>query len=214
MTRKIIEILKAELSHVSSETDVSQESLDRLDLIVDAALETLPRQFKSVFSDLSNNHSTYNGTENIAIVRRLIGILQFADEIKSVEQEEHSDNLIPTFEISPQDKTRIVELCEKMRRIIFVTADFDEPHRLRLLNRIAAIEAEIHKPKGMFDVVRGGINDIGETLGKFGKDIKPLTERMKEVVSITRKGTKAYDQLPEPEDVKRLPSPENDGEEE
>jgi hypothetical protein len=31
---------------------------------------------------------------------------------------------------------------------------------------------------------------------------------MREVVSIARKGTKEYDQLPEPDEVKRLPAPE------
>ncbi len=82
-----------------------------------------------------------------------------------------------------------------------------------MLNRIAAIEAETHKPEGMFDVVRGGIDDLGETLGKFGVNIKPLSDRMNEVVSIARRGTKAYDQLPEPEEVKQLPPPEDDSEE-
>jgi hypothetical protein len=116
--------------------------------------------------------------------------------------------LVPLFELGPNDQIRIQGLCEQMRKVVFSTADFDEPHRLRLLNRIAAIEAEIKKPLGMFDVVRGGINDLGETFGKFGKDIKPLTDRMREVVSIARKGTKEYDQLPEPDEVKRLPAPE------
>jgi len=97
-----------------------------------------------------------------------------------------------------------------MRKIVFATTDFDEPHRLRLLNRIAAIEAEVKKPKGMFDVVRAGVSDVGETLGKFGKDIKPLTDRIKEVTSIARKNTSEYDQLPAPEELKRLPPPDEE----
>jgi len=95
-----------------------------------------------------------------------------------------------------------------MRKIILATPDFDDPHRVRLLNRLSAIEKEVLKSTGLFDVIRGGMNDLGETLGKFGKDIKPLTDRMREVVSIVRKSTKAYDQLPDPDEIEKLPAPD------
>lgn len=144
-------------------------------------------------------------------VIRVLGMLNVVVNILDIEEApQSSDALIPTFELSENDASRLFELCGQMRRIILGSDVFDEPHRLRLLNRIAAIEAETHKPKGMFDVVRGGINDLGETLGKFGKDVKPLTDRMREVVSIARKGSKQYEQLPEPDEVKRLPAPDQD----
>ena len=62
----------------------------------------------------------------------------------------------------------------------------------------------------MLDVICGGVSDIGETLGKFGVDIKPLTDRMTEVMQITRAGSKEYEQLPAPEEVKQLPKPSDE----
>lgn len=121
-----------------------------------------------------------------------------------------SESLLPVFELNKKDKERVLKLCSDMRKIVFASADFDEPHKKRLLNRIAAIEKQVLSPKGLFDVVLGGVSDVGETLGKFGKDIKPLTDRMNEVAKITRDGTKEYDQLPSPEEIKGLPAPEED----
>ena len=143
-------------------------------------------------------------------VRRVIGLIQTQRAVlETAPSTNEQPELLPRFHVSETDQSRIFKLCAEMRKIIFATTDFDEPHRLRLLNRLAAIEAETKKPQGLFDVVRGGINDLGETLGKFGKDVKPLSDRMKEVVNIARSGSKQYDQLPEPEEVKRLPAPED-----
>ena len=120
------------------------------------------------------------------------------------------EELLPRFQLTENDRARVVKLCSDMRKIVFASADFDEPHKKRLLNRVAAIEKEVLSDRGMFDVILGGVSDIGETLGKFGKDIKPLTDRMSEVTKITRAATKAYDQLPSPEEIKSLPAPDGD----
>ncbi|MBY5989065.1 hypothetical protein [Roseovarius atlanticus] len=145
-------------------------------------------------------------------ISRVLGMIEVQISMLDMGASGQSKSLIPTFTASEAGATRIFELCSEMRKIIFASTDFDEPHKIRLLNRLAAIETETKKPEGLYDVVRGGINDLGETLGKFGKDVKPLTDRMKEVVSIARKGTKEYDQLPEPEEVKQLPAPEDNKE--
>lgn len=113
----------------------------------------------------------------------------------------------PTFELSDEEKKRLVQLCSEMRNIVHTSSVLTENHRVRLLKRIAAIEQEIHKLKGRFDVILAGVSDIGEAAGKFGNDVKPLVDRMKEIVGLTRKKTPDYAQLPAPEDVKKLPPP-------
>ncbi len=128
-----------------------------------------------------------------------------------VEASEGGEELLPHFSLDSNDKQRVMKLCSDMRKIVFASAIFDEPHKKRLLNRIAAIEKQVMSKKGLFDVVLGGVSDVGETLGKFGTDIKPLTDRMSEVAQITRKGTQEYDQIPAPEEVKQLPPPEEGG---
>lgn len=120
-----------------------------------------------------------------------------------------SDELAPTFSLNPKDKERVLDLCAQMRKIVLATEVFDQPHKRRLLDRIAGIEHQVEQPKGLLDIVRAGVSDVGETLGKFGTDIKPLTDRMKEVVQIARSNSKEYEQIPAPEEIKQLPKPES-----
>lgn len=134
-------------------------------------------------------------------------------EIKLQPKVITTDELEPTFEISNKDKEHVLKLCEKMRKIILATHIFDEPHKVLLLNRVAGIEYQIHQPKGKLDIIRGAVSDVGETLLKFGKDLKPLTDRMNDVLRITRKGSKQYDQIPAPEDIKKITDQSKESEE-
>jgi len=176
------------------------------------------------FDDYAEN-AAFQG-KAISEMTRLLGLMEgvLEDERYKVEQEKEQQlaienktelqDFVPTFSLNAKDKDRVLELCADMRKIILATVEFDNAHKVRLSNRIFSIEAEVHKKKGLFDVVLGGVSDIGETLGKFGKDIKPLTDRMAEVKKITRKNTQAYDQIPAPEEIKRLPKPDEEGYEE
>ena len=57
--------------------------------------------------------------------------------------------LIPGFTLPPEDSRRVVELCDQKSRIVFASPVFNEPHKLRLTNRIAAIEREVLKPEAV-----------------------------------------------------------------
>lgn len=120
------------------------------------------------------------------------------------------EQLDPTFSLADEEKARVLLICGELRKSILSSQIFDIPHRRRLLDRVAAIEREVHLPKGRLDVILGGVSDIGETAGKFGRDIKPLFDRMKEIAGIARKGSSEYDQLPAPEEVKQLPPPSDE----
>jgi hypothetical protein len=117
--------------------------------------------------------------------------------------------LLPTFSLERSDHKRLSKLCGDMRNIVFSSQFFDDPHKRRLLNRIAAIENEAMKEKGNLDTVLAGIVDVGDALGAFGRKVEPLTKRMQEVASIAKKGSKEYDQLPSPDEIKSLPAPED-----
>lgn len=202
-----------ELVHKLNESavDLTRADVDELFLLSTAAKDSLPPLFHSVVKSF---HSSFSNIydEQVEFVERLARILEVTEQhgLVTDTDTESSEALIPTFSVDGDDKTRILLLCEQMRKIVLAADFLDDPHRRRLLNRIAAIESQVHQPKGIFDIVRGGVSDVGETLGKFGKDVKPLTERMKEVVQIARKNTVEYDQLPSPEEVKQLPSPDDD----
>lgn len=142
---------------------------------------------------------------------RLIGLLEGIRDLKEpLKEKSPPPEFAPQFELGTKDKDRVVELCIQMRKIILASDIFDQPHKRRLLNRIAGIEHQVQQPKGLLDIVRAGVSDVGETLGKFGTDIEPLTKRMKEVAQIARSNSKEYDQIPAPEEVKQLPKPDDE----
>lgn len=116
----------------------------------------------------------------------------------------------PVFALDSSESQRISDLCNEMREIIGASSQFSDPHKIRLLGRISDIETEILKDKGRFDVILGGVVEFGDALGKFGKNVKPLVDRMAEIRKITQSKSKAYEGLPAPEEVKKLPPPEPD----
>jgi hypothetical protein len=116
--------------------------------------------------------------------------------------------LEPTFELNKKDQARVLELAQKMRKIVLATSAFDHAHKRRLLDRITAIEKQVHQPKGRLDVILGGVSDVGDTLKKFGTDLKPLTDRMTEIKKITQSHSGEYEAIPAPEEIKGLPAPE------
>ena len=156
----------------------------------------------------------------VAYAERMVGLLEGID--RSVDYpapppplriETDIEIQPPLFILDGDERKMVLRLASEMRKSVVSSDFFDRAHKVRLIKRISAIEAEVHKPKGMFDVILGGISDVGEAFGKFGTDVKPLVERMEEIRKITRSKSAEYDQLPAPDEIKRLPAP-NSGDEE
>ncbi|MGR3313669.1 hypothetical protein [Roseovarius indicus] len=180
--------------------------VDELIMRIEAAEQLLSKRFKDVSEGLENfDPSLLHYHEERC--HRLLRILSVQEELP-VSQLASDETLVPTFELKTKDKKRVLDLCAQMRKIVLATDVFDQPHRRRLLNRIAGIEAQVEQPKGLLDVVRSGVSDVGETLGKFGMDIKPLTDRMTEVAQIARDNSEEYRKIPSPTEIKKLPKPD------
>jgi len=199
-----LEIKLTELAKRYMAMGLGREDLDEICMIAAHGKNELPQRLLDVIFEYDKKYNAYAVDPQIDFLKRVLRIIEVSKTLQSTDQNE---TLLPTFSLKHQDVKRIEVLCMKMREIIFETDFFDDAHRRRLLDRLTLIEREIHQPKGKFDIVRGGLNDLGETLGKFGKDIKPLTDRMNEIVDIARKATGFYDQLPAPKEIKKLPKP-------
>ncbi|UWR61801.1 hypothetical protein [Phaeobacter inhibens] len=119
-----------------------------------------------------------------------------------------SHDVLQTFEISSDDKSKLLALCSEMRELINSTLELDDKTKNRIAKRITAIEAQVRSGLGILDVVLSGMAEVGEAAGKFGNDVKPLVDRMREVAQIARSGSNDQDALPAPEEVKKLPKPE------
>ncbi len=169
--------------------------------------DTLQKEFSNVIelinSDLSD-HDEYSASKN---VERLSGLLEariVEAQLFEGKSEEEMETDHAYFQITQAERDAITMLATDMRKIVSTSTQFDKPHKVRLLKRISAIEQEVHKEKGRFDVILGGISDIGETAGQFGEDVKPLVERMAEIEQITRGKSPDYAQLEKPEEVLKI----------
>lgn len=191
---------------------LGKELFDRLDTYVEADPEQFPETFTRVLGDRSSSSST---AYLIEMARRLLNILDAHKSTTTLGLVKAADlQLLAHFELTDDEKERIAKLCGELRKIVHASLDFDQPHKVRLLNRIAAIEVEAQKTKGKFDVFLGGMSDFGETVGKFGTDSKPFFDRIGEIVRIGRGKTKEYEQLPPPEEIKKLPPPDEESSDE
>ena len=114
----------------------------------------------------------------------------------------------PLFVLEKEETSKITALSAEMRGIVTASVVFDKNHKRRMLHRISAIEQEVQKSEGRFDVILAGISDFGDTLKKFGEDAKPLVDIMRKIRCISQKKTDDYRGLPAPEEIKNLPAPD------
>lgn len=187
---------------------------DRISIFIDRSGQIFSTRFRNIVSKMENVLGNYNEhlEELNLLTYRALSILE-SEELASKFpfKGTEKNSLTPTFSAKGKDRKRMLDLCMQIRKIVLSSEAFDHPHRVRLSNRVAAVEAEIHREKGLFDVVLGMVSDVGETLGKFGRDVKPLTDRVDEVAKIARANSEEYKQLPAPDEVtKGLPAPEQD----
>lgn len=71
-----------------------------------------------------------------------------------------------------------------LRKFLTDCQSIAEDHKNRLLRRLEKLQSELHKKMSNVDRFWGLIGDAGITLGKFGKDTRPLVENIKEIANI------------------------------
>jgi len=72
---------------------------------------------------------------------------------------------------------------------------------------------EIFKKKSSYHKVLENIVELSVAIGAVGENIKPITDRVRELAGIAKKTNSAPDQLESPEEVKQLPAPDDECEE-
>lgn len=184
--------------------------------ICNAVFSHLPDRSKAILESLIKYTHGFGveGNEIERSLQRLIRSLQVEStksRLTEIAAEEDPFGVLstPQFELEEDDRSRALKLTSEIKQLVQVSQSIDASHKTRLFKRITAVEIEITKIKGNFDVILGGMSDFGEALGKFGKDVKPLVDRMKEIRSLTRAKTSDYDQLPPPDETKELPHPDD-----
>lgn len=88
------------------------------------------------------------------------------------------------YEFSEGDINRIQELVNELREITTDSKLFDVRYKERLLKKIEALQSEINKKMLSLDRFYGFMGEAGVALGRFGNDVKPLVDRISELLRI------------------------------
>ena len=114
------------------------------------------------------------------------------------------------FEFTEGDLERIQQLINELRDLISKTKELDKKHQQRLLIKLEEVQKEFHKKMTTLAKVLEAIIEIGVNLGRFGKDIKPLTDRIGELAGIILSAQKRAYELPSSLPFKLFGQLEND----
>jgi hypothetical protein len=91
---------------------------------------------------------------------------------------------VSVYEFSETDFKRVHELVRELRDLIRGSSLITEEHKRRLLRRLEAMHAELHKKTSDIDRFWGFIGEAGIAMRKFGEDLSPISERVLELGGI------------------------------
>lgn len=155
--------------------------LDRPDFVIEGDLAEECKKFYKYLNDLENIFNARASQKKLEILKNRFKV-----------------GLDATFayEFSQGDLDRIQELISELRGQIAQSSHIEESHRRRLLKRLERLQSELHKKISDLDHFWGLIGDAGVALGKFGKDAKPIVERMQEIAQIVWRTQSRAEELP------------------
>jgi len=177
--------------------------------ILDNSLELLNGKYSTEFStaDIRAAFEGLSDSDSRHVVADLLAKVRTLKLNDLVLSDDPEDEL--TFHLEGEDVAQIFKLSSEMKKIVNESDKFQENHKRRLNMRISKIESEVHRSRGSFDTVLAGVTEIGEVFGKFGKDVKPLVDRMSEIKKITEKNMGDIPQIEGPDEPRQLPAPDD-----
>lgn len=85
------------------------------------------------------------------------------------------------YEFSEDDFKELQRLINKMRELLQNSNDLPENHRFRLLNRLEALQKELHKRVTNLDRALGFLLDVSIIVKQTGEGAKPIADLAKEI---------------------------------
>ena len=105
------------------------------------------------------------------------------------------------YEFSDSDYEKIQTLISELRTEITGSGLIPAQHKRRLLNRLEAMQQELHKHTSDIDRFWGFLAEAGLVARKFGEDLKPINDRVIELgrivtaVIMSKEGVHALPQI-------------------
>lgn len=91
---------------------------------------------------------------------------------------------VSVYEFPEADFKRAQELVAELRDLIRGSSLISDDHKRRLLRRLEAMHAELHRKTSDIDRFWGFIGEAGIAMRKFGEDLAPISERVLELGGI------------------------------
>lgn len=101
-----------------------------------------------------------------------------------------------SYEFTDGDLTRIQGIINELRGLLANDSALDEGHKRRLLKRLEELQKELHKKVSDLSHFYSLMGDFGIATGKLGKDAKPFTDRIGELLGFAWKAQARAEQLP------------------
>lgn len=100
------------------------------------------------------------------------------------------------YEFTDGDLSRIQKLIDELRGLLAEDSGLDDGHKRRLLMRLEELQKELHKKVSSLNHFYSLMGDFGVAVGKLGKDAKPFTDRIGELLGFAWKAQARAEQLP------------------
>ena len=145
--------------------------------------------------------------QNEAELTRLLSSVYLQRQTKKYTDRFQSD---AAYVFAEDDFERIQKLINEMRDMITASQVITAKHKQRLLERLERMQRELHKTTSDLDRFWGFIGEAGIVLGKFGSDVKPVVDRVKELVDIVWKAISIKERLLSSPPPISLPDPNDE----
>jgi len=188
---------------LQTDHEVLLEALALIDSLVEANIVSTPFSLPDITGDI--------GDDCKYIHQYLDSLEQFykaeSSKLKLQNLKAHFRTNIGNgfrYEFSQGDLDRIQILVNELREQVFKSDDFEDDHKRRLLSRLEKLQAELHKKMSDLDRFWGLIGDAGVAVGKFGDDVKPIVDRIKEITEIVWRTQARAEELPSDSPLPKL----------
>lgn len=140
--------------------------------------------------------------DNYGVVRaefdKLVARARIDAAIREYEFEgsiSYGDENPEVLKLTSSQKESLQKLVDNIRLEISSSDWMKEEYQQRLLKKMNEFQIEMDKNMSSFYRGLGMLEDIGDSLGKFGKKAKPFTDRIVEVADSLKSSKRAYDQI-------------------
>jgi hypothetical protein len=91
---------------------------------------------------------------------------------------------VPVYEFSESDFKRVQDLVNELRDLIGGSTLISDEHKRRLLRRLEAMRGELYRKTSDIDRFWGFLGDAGIAMRKYGDDLAPISQRVRELGTI------------------------------